>query len=187
MTHWTDEQDALLRACIAEGLTSSQSMRRINGTFKTERSRNGTIGRANRLGLNFSGTDLPKVAAERHAENIAIMRKVGGQHAAATRRRNGTPTAGRPRARPDPTTLPELEPLGPVNAFPDDSAAVPSLCRAITGDPILGDWSCCGRPVVGNGRPYCDNHQAKFYNPNSGAGKAPHWLISRGLLQKVFG
>lgn len=184
---WTDEQDAMLRDCIKEGLTARQVAQRINGTFKTDRSRNAIIGRAQRLKLNFSGHDLTPVAAAKHADNVTMMRAAGGRRGTAKRVASKTPLPGRPKARPDPTTMPELEPLGPLNEFPPDSAAQPQFCRAIKGDPLFEDWRCCARPVVGNGRPYCENHQVKFYNPKGDAGRAPHWLIPRGAAGKLFG
>lgn len=48
---WTDEQDALMVKCLAEGMSRAEAGAEVNKQFNTKYSRNAAIGRAWRKGL----------------------------------------------------------------------------------------------------------------------------------------
>jgi GcrA cell cycle regulator len=75
LTSWAPEHSAALREHLARGLTFSEIAKAINSTFKTDYSRNATIGRARRMGL--AGADRPKTlphATPRRLERIHEVR-----------------------------------------------------------------------------------------------------------------
>lgn len=182
---WPAADIAVVKACIAEGLTASQCQRRLGNRH----TRNSILGICARKGLHF-GRDLDAKAARRHDDSIATSKfHVAGAGGKKAQHQNGaTPKPSRPTAamtRDAIDALPEPVAIGPINTFPDDSAVRPRMCRAIAADPLSGNWRCCGQPTV-TGRPYCGIHAVKFCDPSGAAGKPPPWLVSGGAVAKVF-
>ena len=164
---WTDADVETVKACIAEGLTASQCRNRIGDRH----SRNSILGMCFKRGLSFGRKPAKHKSKRAHQQNGAkpVPRR--------------TTAAALTRAAID--ALPEPVAIGPLNTFPDDSAVVPRQCRAISGDPLNGNWRCCGQPTV-PGRAYCRVHAVKFCDPSGAAGKPPPWLVSGGAVAKVF-
>lgn len=63
----------------------------------------------------------------------------------------------KPKPRPKLRVIENTEPLaiGPINDFSE-----PGTCRWIHGDPVYGDWQCCGN-VAAPEKSYCEHHVAR--------------------------
>jgi hypothetical protein len=53
---WSDEEIAILRECVDNGMSFAEAMRTINTKFRTSYSRNAVIGKALRLGIRSKDT-----------------------------------------------------------------------------------------------------------------------------------
>lgn len=151
--NWTPAEDALLRELHASQLTFGE----IAAHFPN-RTRNSVIGRAKRLGLP-SRAD-PSVAGSEPQP------------------RHTSPRATHARMEP----MPALEPIGPLNDFPDARSA----CRYIIGDPAH-DWQCCGHPVAAEGAPYCGSHMRLCHTPNGGGAGAHRKAEVASGIKRMFG
>lgn len=131
---WTAERVALLKKRWAKGASANEIARELGGI-----SRNGVIGKANRIGLPSRDS------------------------AACTRARHAQDKAARP---PVPIGNTTSAPLPPETDAPG-SATVLTLtshcCHWPIGDPGAPNFSFCGRRI--NDGVYCTEHAKRAYLP----------------------
>ncbi|PZU87908.1 MAG: hypothetical protein DI527_18235 [Chelatococcus sp.] len=96
---WSEEEDDLLRRCVAKGDSASAIAALLGDLFGTVRTRNATIGRASRLGLRF-GASRPAMA----------IKAAAAREAARPARRAPQPSS--------PPTLPPAPPPRPAHPKP---------------------------------------------------------------------
>ncbi len=131
---WSAEAEAILRAAIADRLSSARARDRLKaaGVIK---SRSAVIGKARRMGLSFAdGKCLP---APPEAQRLASRHES---------RRRGTappPRRGPASGRGSPVSL---------------AALGPRQCRWPIGDPGREGFGFCGRRQV-RGSSYCATHR----------------------------
>jgi hypothetical protein len=172
MFEWTDSRIDLLKKCVAQSMSASQAAAVIGGI-----SRNGAIGKAQRLGLKFTSRYQPtktEKIARRTARGVvpfvpSAVRKVKriekmartGSHSFAMRAQDIEPV------QPIPATAVSI-PTTPVSIFeltartcrwplwwPDTPAAQKLYCGAEMVKPTGGSWDRMNaRP------PYCAHHCA---------------------------
>ena len=85
-TSWEPKHSDALRDYLAKGLPYSEIARRINEAFKTDYTRNATIGRARRLGLAGLAATGRSRKPKPNFLSIRKLRKISKKHRAAKSR-----------------------------------------------------------------------------------------------------
>ena len=157
---WTDARVELLKALWLEGKSASQ----IAAILKGGVTRNGVIGKINRLKLDKRST-VSMRATKATGSNGSAGKYRGVVNAARKARTQGQPKAAAISHR---LTMGELKPPKPL-PIPDDLPELSARkrlidlgaheCRYCTGDPLTADHSFCGQPVK-EGTSWCEAHYA---------------------------
>lgn len=157
---WSDEAIAALRVAIAEKLSGSEAAERLTQAFSSDFSRNMTISKAQRLGLQFvseakkpcsegrpTAAPRPSRAMSKRSETIAFLEA----------EENWTPRR---------LTLLELR---------------EGDCKFPLGDPRVGEFAFCGAPTA-PGKVYCGHCARTAYEtPAQRAVTRRKWCEDRGL------
>jgi GcrA cell cycle regulator len=169
---WTPEQDAELKARIADGGSFSEAAAAINGKFGTSYSRNAAIGRGSRLGISafFTGkrrkpkrTAAPKVIHK----TIRIVR--------------ANANSDRMRYLEAPET--DMAPLRCVEVIPLGLSLTDLAhngCRYPYGD---GPFTFCGN-AQREGSSYCGPHWAISWSPQRKSNPAAAEKRRRSLTKQ---
>ena len=145
---WTQEMMDFVTITRERGLSYSEIASLMNSRFTGMKfTRNSVIGAAGRNNLD------PKRGTARRT-NTALAAKLRNFGLKRTKEPKPQSTKMTNRDRMDLRHSAEPEPIGPMEDFPPLGG-----CLFIHGDPLAGQWRCCGhkqRPQS----PYCDHHHA---------------------------
>ena len=143
---WTPERVVTLERLWTEGLSASEIAARFPGI-----TRNAVLGKLHRLGRLGRGrpTALAKVRMEKPQRALSV-------------RHPKPPALKRPPVAPASEAMPSW--AGEVTRV---EALRSWHCRWPIGDPHDAAFAFCGRRVAA--RPYCGNHRAVAYQPESAA------------------
>lgn len=180
MSSWTDERVDRLKAMHKEGLTASEMATRLGGI-----TRNAVIGKCCRLGLGPIGggraSDPMKTRLQRAAERAdrparpprrAAPPPVISVQAAVFGAEKVRPiTAAQPRARHVDDT-PGTATLLTLGAH---------MCKWPIGDPVLENFTLCGRRQEEGKPPYCFEHNQVAYQPEKAGKKRTANELARSL------
>lgn len=150
MNGWSEEMDAVLRRVIEAGGSYSSAAGEINQAFGTALTRNATIGRGHRMGLQ------PGFRVGRPRTKVARPK--------APRRTSKTPEFNAPRpVRSNPIVIPKIEADQPALRCVEVTTRDIGIhelskgdCRYPLGD---GPFVFCGNPSKG-GSSYCGAHHS---------------------------
>jgi hypothetical protein len=167
MFEWTDSRIDLLKKCVAQSMSASQAAAVIGGI-----SRNGAIGKAQRLGLKFTSRYQPTKIARRTARGVVPfvpsavrqvkrIEKMAGSHSFAMRAQDIIVEP----VQPIPATAVSIFELTARTCRwplwgPDTPAAQKLYCGAERVKPTGGSWdrmNAC--------QPYCAHHCAVAIRP----------------------
>lgn len=145
--HWSAEHDALLKACLIDGMSYSAAAAALNLKFGTAFTRCAVIGRARRVDLRtLSCHRVVKVPTPSPWERLGIT---------------APPPAGRARACPPPPAARGRRPLRCDPVTPRRLAlhelTVESCRWPVGGWPTAEPVTFCGQPRMGD-KSYCAGH-----------------------------
>jgi GcrA cell cycle regulator len=156
---WTKAADAKLCRHFAEGLSASKIGEAMGLT------KNQCIGRLYRLGLKRPEKQPAHLRPKAQRKPAGVAR--GRQPKAtlpmpaelapappAIKVKRGRPAENRHTPAPHPSTRAPR---------PSDSIWRPRTCQFPEGDPREPDFHFCDAPITPDGRPYCDEHEARCY------------------------
>lgn len=143
MANWTEENIQIVKTMwLIDGCSASQIARYLNNGV----SRNAVIGIIHRHNWQRPGVQAGarpnrmKSTKTREPRQPSVPQPNKEEQVAALRLAAG-----------------DLEALGPMNDFPKHG------CRYVHGDPINGEWQCCGHTTE-LGRSWCKHHMAVVYD-----------------------
>jgi GcrA cell cycle regulator len=157
MGSWTADHDEALRACIADGMSFSETATALNARFGLSLTRNSCIGRAGRHGwksqlLRSDGANRRK---RKEREKIIVLKP-----------------KPEPKAPPPPTARAEIIALRCVVVEPQHLLVTDledGQCRYPFGE---GPFTFCGHAQK-DGSSYCRPHAALTVNPDFYRGRRP--------------
>lgn len=156
---WSLERETLLRKFHAEGLSFGQIAKRIIGT-----TRNGCIGKAQRLGLPPRGQaylpSKPRKPRFRHASLVKRLNQIrGGDPSHCDARGEGVSTPPVEALPAPPSDWLTFEQLDSFLA-----RGLPAKCRWPQGKGA--DMRFCGAPRAEHSQAYCaQHHRRAYYTP----------------------
>jgi hypothetical protein len=142
MSVWTKPVQDALEACLAAGLSASQTAEHLRTELRVSVTRNAVIGKANRCGLMFSRPARARLTAEE---------KRSRKSAGAKQRRYRQTFTERKALREELSMATEPTPRGDV----DDG------CRYLAGEATLRNF--CGAPKSGS-TSWCAFHRNKCFD-----------------------
>lgn len=169
---WNDERVALLRKCIAEGLSSIQTAKRINAETESSFTRNAVIGKVIRLGIYRPTTaSKPRALSTPTLKSKPPKNPLGAKHRQSRPNQGpliwGVPTATEPKRPSFPARKAEARAYDETSRKLTCIELTSATCKFGTHEED-GDHKFCGH-AVRPGSPYCDHHHARCHLPTSSA------------------
>lgn len=164
---WTDERVELLKKMWADGLSALEIAKELGGV-----SRNGVIGKINRLGLSHDDQiKQPRTNRPRRAVSRATgpdPRTLGRQVITSLFNNSAQRVAasGKPPQRVSPPVADLGDAVVPLPLRATILTLTDSVCHWPIGDPQKEDFCFCGHDHRA-GSPYCDYHSRIAYEPIS--------------------